>query len=193
MIDLAAVLAPLNPVQHDQWRVRGGQPFTPAGIVLHHTASSTKSGPTGSLRTVLNGRPGIPGPLCHILVGRDASVHLIAAGRANHAGSDSSVALAEMAAGKVGPATKTAAARKLRDDVVGNRQAWGVEIENNGTTEPWSDAVVDVVGHLCALICEASGWTEGHVTTHRNLTARKTDPWGTTDWWAATRRWLLRG
>ena len=186
-IDLLAVLAPLHPVEHAGWRTRGNPDFTPTGIVLHHTASSTRSGPIGSLGVVIGGRPGIPGPLCNLLIGRDLSLHLVAANRANHAGADSSIAVAEAAAGQVNYATKTAKARGLKDDTVGNRRLFGIEIENNGINEAWSPGLVDFVGHVCALICKAETWTVGHTTLHRNLTARKTDPWGTPgqDWWAA--------
>ena len=184
MIDLAKVLAPLHPVEHAGWRTRGGSSFAPTGQVLHHTASSISSGDVGSLNVVLNGRTDVPPPLCNVLWSRSGVPHLIAAGRANHAGADSSIALAEMTAGRVNASTKTAAARGLRDDTTGNRLAFGHEIENNGTYEPWAPVLVEAVCHGCALISAAMGWTSGHTTLHKLITARKTDPWGTTDWWS---------
>ena len=34
----------------------------------------------------VNGRPDLPGPLAHVVIGYDGVCHVIAAGRANHAG-----------------------------------------------------------------------------------------------------------
>lgn len=191
MIDLAAVLAPLNPIEHAGWRTFGAnQPLDAKGIVLHHTASSVKSGPIGSLGVVMGGRPGVPPRLCNILLGRDGSVHLICANKANHAGRDSSKALQEMGQGLVSVKTKSAKARGLTDDTVGNREAYGIEMENDGVKEPWPDIQVDAAGHMCALICKAHGWAAGHVSLHRLITSRKTDPWGAVDWWGKTMKHL---
>lgn len=70
------------------WRTRGRPgSFSPYGVLMHHTgARSSRANPTPSMNTVINGRPDLPGPLCHLLVGYDGVVHIIAAGRTNHAG-----------------------------------------------------------------------------------------------------------
>jgi hypothetical protein len=61
------------------------------GVLCHHTGvRSTKNMPT--LNALINGRPaeknlkGIPGPLAQLGLARDGTFFLIAAGRANHAG-----------------------------------------------------------------------------------------------------------
>lgn len=61
--------------------------FAPEGVLIHHTgARASFSDPTPSLNTVINGRPDLAGPLCHVLIGWDGVCHIVAAGRANHAG-----------------------------------------------------------------------------------------------------------
>jgi hypothetical protein len=114
------------------WEACGGENFAPQGIVLHHTASASASTTTLIRNLVMNGRPDVPGPLCNIYIDRRGAVYLISAGKANHAGRNSSIALAEMAAGKVNAATKSALSRALVDDAVGNSSSIGIEIDNNG-------------------------------------------------------------
>lgn len=80
-------------IEESGWKSRGrpasSGSFTPRGLVRHWDASSP--GSHGAISTVLNGTSDTPGPLCHILTCRGnsshkPSVHIIAAGRANHAG-----------------------------------------------------------------------------------------------------------
>ena len=72
------------------WKSRGRATMgTIQTITLHHTATprSFKKGteyPT--LGVVKNGRPGLPGPLAQLGLGRTGTVYVFAAGRANHAG-----------------------------------------------------------------------------------------------------------
>lgn len=68
---------------------RAGRPraFEPEAVLMHHTAfRATAADPHPALETVVQGRPGLRGPLCHVLVDRDGVCHVVAAGRANHAG-----------------------------------------------------------------------------------------------------------
>lgn len=81
--------AGLNVHETEGWRERAaeGQPPEPIGVLQHHTASSsTPDDPAPTIGTCVDGRSGLPGPLCQALIGLDGSIHLIAAGRANHAG-----------------------------------------------------------------------------------------------------------
>lgn len=82
--------AGLEVVETDGWRERSadsGPPPEPVGVLEHHTASTaTQQNPVPSLRMCVDGREDLPGPLCHGLIGFDGTVHLISAGRANHAG-----------------------------------------------------------------------------------------------------------
>lgn len=76
-------------VRDDGGWLSRGRPwaFDPVGVLMHHTAfRATGANPQPALATVRDGRPGLRGPLCHVLVARDGTCHLISAGRANHAG-----------------------------------------------------------------------------------------------------------
>lgn len=72
------------------WRERSagsGDLPDPVGVLIHHTATwSSPDNPAPSVQLCIDGRDDLAGPLCHVVIGFDGSVHLIAAGRANHAG-----------------------------------------------------------------------------------------------------------
>ena len=92
LVWLADVLrnAGLAVVETPGWRERtatsGSQP-QPVGVLEHHTATTASyEDPAPSVQLCIDGRPGLAGPLCHAVIGFDGVVHLIAAGRANHAG-----------------------------------------------------------------------------------------------------------
>lgn len=82
--------AGLTVVETDGWRERtatsGPQP-APVGVLEHHTATpASYENPAPSVQLCIDGRPDLAGPLCHAVIGFDGTVHMIAAGRANHAG-----------------------------------------------------------------------------------------------------------
>ena len=158
---LADVLraAGLEVVEHPGWETRGRTyPFQPVGVVLHHTASAPGRD-TPSLGVVVTGRAEIPGPLCQVLIGRDARVHVIAAGPANHAG-------------KGGPWH-----RIPRD--LANRLTIGIEIEHTGTkTEPWDKQVVSAAATATAAITRHLGASTTYVLSHKEWApTRKIDPY----------------
>lgn len=81
--------AGLNVLETDGWRDRAaaGDPPAPIGVLQHHTATvTTPENPAPTVGMCINGRPDLDGPLCNALIGLDGAIHLIAAGRANHAG-----------------------------------------------------------------------------------------------------------
>lgn len=129
------------------WKTRG-RPFTfePRGVIFHHTASARTGGPAPCLGICTTGRADIPGPLCNLLVARDSTVFLVAAGYANHAGFG-------------GP-------YRIIPKDSGNRFLIGVEVENNGIDEPWSKelrSTLDVV--FATLLLEmkrGARWLIGH-------------------------------
>lgn len=104
----------LAVVEVDGWRERGSEAFSPWGVIAHHTAGAP-SGEMPSLRTLVLGRPDLPGPLANIGLGRSGTVYVVAAGRANHAG----------AGGWQG--------------LVGNSSVLGIEAESAGDGR-WTDA-----------------------------------------------------
>ena len=77
--------------EYSGWKSRGRPSstgsFAPYGVTVHHTGTKTSaSNPCPTLSTCVNGRSDLPGPLAHVVIGYDGTCHVIAAGRANHAG-----------------------------------------------------------------------------------------------------------
>jgi len=142
----------------DDSNIVSGRPgtFVPRGVLCHHTASSRTSGNFGSLNIVTKGRSDLPGPLCQFLLGRDGKVKIITLGRANHAGYG-------------GPY-----AGIPKDE--GNSYLWGIEAENDGIGELWTDAEYQAYVALCAALSTYSKFTVDKVFGHKEWTSRKIDP-----------------
>lgn len=146
------VLAP-HVVEVAGWRTRGSASFNPRGFVWHHTAGPRK-GAAPSLTVCIYGRTGLPGPLCNVFLARDGRVFVVAAGRANHAGSGSWRGLS------------------------GNSSVYGLEVENTGygsgpNAEPWSELVLDRAARIAAqlpvtveMCCHHKEWTTRKVDMH---------------------------
>ena len=134
------------------WETRGSSSFNPKGHVIHHDAGSHWATPPGIL---ISGRSDLPGPLCNFALGRDGKVWMVAAGRANHAGTGGWKGL------------------------VGNSSVWGTEANNAGTGEEWPDVQIDAYARLCAATCDYSGFTAEYVCRHAEWApTRKIDPAG---------------
>jgi hypothetical protein len=113
------------------WQTRGRPGvFGPVeGVLCHHTAGPA-SGNAPSLKTIVNGRPDLPGPLSHLHLSRDGTFTLIAAGRCNHAG-----------------------AGRWQGITSGNTSFIGIEAENAGDgTDPWPDVQMEAYAKGCAAI-----------------------------------------
>lgn len=127
----------LNVKTIDGWRYRGRPAstggFSPVGVLCHHTATPKSSSVDAVNHLLVVGRSDLPGPLCHLSLGRDGTVYVIAAGRANHAG--------------VAKASGTVAAGD------GNELYIGIEAMNDGVGEPWPDAQFNAYVLLCAALC----------------------------------------
>lgn len=133
------------------WKVRGSTAFTPRGVVTHHTAGP-KKGNVPSLNVCVHGRSGIPGPLCNVLVGRDNTCFVVAAGKANHAG------------------------RGRWGSLSGNSSVYGVEFENVGTAdEPWRDEQVELMARIAAALADDRFGADA-CCFHKEWTSRKIDP-----------------
>jgi hypothetical protein len=88
LLGLADVLraAGVPVVEEPGWQSRGRDgTFTPGGLMLHHDASP-KGETSHGADVIINGRPGLPGPLSQLWLDYDGAWHICAAGRANHAG-----------------------------------------------------------------------------------------------------------
>ncbi len=139
------------------WKSRGRDgTFDPRGVIFHHTASSPNGGPAPALGVVTKGRPDLPGPLCNVLVGRDGTVFLIAAGRCNHAGEG-------------GPFRNVP-----RDS--GNSFLAGVEVENSGVGERWSKQLLDTLDIVYATMLLGLRRRSRWLIAHKEWTTRKIDP-----------------
>ncbi len=174
-VDLLKVLtaAGVRVKPANGWNKRGRLGFTPEGIMLHHTAGP-KSGDAPSLSTCINGRSDLPGPLCHIVLGRSGTAHLIAANIANHAGRGAKEVLDLVRRDE--PMSGDAKDHRYKDALVGNQFFYGIEVENAGVHgDPYPEEQIDALVGICAAICSAHGWTANRVVHHRQWTSRKPD------------------
>jgi len=68
------------------WQTRGSESFNPGGSVSHWTAGPRGTTGRPCLNLVTFGRSDLPGPLCNVYLDRQGIAVVVAAGRANHAG-----------------------------------------------------------------------------------------------------------
>lgn len=113
--------AGLSVIEETGWQTRGhGDMGFVKGVMLHHTAGP-KTGNAPSLQTVLNGRPDLPGPLAQLLLARDGTYYIIAAGKCYHAGPG-----------------------EWQGITMGNSCFIGIEAENTGLPDdPWPSHQMD--------------------------------------------------
>lgn len=155
----AARKSGLPVVEIAGWKTRGRPAstggFNPKGVMAHHTGDRGE-GKWVAEGILSKGRSGLPGPLCQLALGRDGTVYVVAAGRANHAG-----------------AGKTVKFMKAGD---GNSQAIGIEAMNNGS-EGWTTKQLNAYHRLCAALCDHYGWSRDNVVGHGEFSsAGKWDP-----------------
>lgn len=154
--------AGLRVVEVPGWRERGRPASTgnlnPVGVLVHHTATSRATSDKALVDLLVRGRSDLPGPLCHFGLMRDGTVHIIAAGRANHAGT--AKASGTVAAGD------------------GNALYWGVEAANDGRGEPWPKVQYDAYVILCAVLStDVTGNSAQTVRGHKETSVTgKIDP-----------------
>ncbi len=137
------------------WETRGSSSFAPRGHVVHHDAIPTRWQTPPAI--LIAGRSDLPGPLCNFALNAWGTVYVVAAGRANHAG--------------------TGGWRGLS----GNSSVWGTEAQNAGTGQTWPDEQIDAYVRLCAATCDYSGFSAEMVCRHAEWTTRKIDPAGPWD------------
>ena len=164
LTDLADVLraAGLKVVEIDGWKTRGRPAstggFDPVGVLCHHTATSVRSSDANVLALLRNGRSDLPGPLCNLGLGRDGTVYVIAAGRANHGGK--AKASGTVAAGDA------------------NSLYIGIEAFNDGVGEKWPAVQYDAYVKVCAALCaKVTGNSAATVRGHKETSVTgKIDP-----------------
>ena len=145
----------LRVAELDGWPNRGtAEMGTVKGVMCHHTAGPL-TGNMPSLNVLVNGRPGLRGPLCQLGLGRDGTYYVIAAGRANHAGAGS-----------------------WRGITAGNSSFIGIEAENTGeSSDKWPDVQLQAYFRGAAAILKRVGQDERMCCGHKDYAPnRKPDP-----------------
>ncbi|MEU7026959.1 N-acetylmuramoyl-L-alanine amidase [Streptomyces sp. NPDC015232] len=165
----------LTVVEVGDWRTHNRNhkgPWGPVhGVMIHHTVTR---GTAGTVRICRDGHASLPGPLCHGVIAKDGTVHLVGYGRANHAGlGDDEVLRAVIAEHRLPP-----------DDEAttdGNRHFYGFECENLGDgTDPWPKVQLEAIAKAAAAVCRVHGWTQRSVIGHLEWQPGKVDPRGFT-------------
>ncbi|WP_328943083.1 peptidoglycan-binding protein [Streptomyces sp. NBC_00250] len=168
-------------VEHPGWRTHNrnhaGAWGPVAGVMIHHTVSS---GTTSSVEMCFNGYEGLPGPLCHGVIAKDGTVHLVGNGRANHAGGGDPSVLQAVVTETYGDRPPTPRAHQGSQDAVdGNSRFYGFECINLGNgTDPWPAAQLDAIERVSAALCRAHGWGAKSVIGHLEWSDWKSDPKG---------------
>ncbi|MGW1261137.1 peptidoglycan recognition protein family protein [Streptomyces drozdowiczii] len=181
---LAALRAEgLTVVEVGSWRTHNRNqkgPWGPMhGVMVHHTVTS---GTSKTVTICKDGYAGLPGPLCHGVIGKDGVVYLVGMGRANHAGGgDNDVLNAVIAESYV---TNPPATHKGEGDsgsMDGNRYFYGFECENLGDGhDPWPAKQVEAIVRATAAVCRAHKWGAKSVIGHLEWSDQKSDPKGFT-------------
>jgi hypothetical protein len=156
------------------WETRGRPPtsfsFLPTGQVCHHTACMLRIGhdPTNCANSIIAGRADAPGPISQLLgtftppgtrwngANADPHILLLAAGRANHAGTG------------IYPWGAPG----------GNGGSIGWEW-CGPPVDGWPDIVTELYERGVAAVCRRNGWSARQVTTHHEYATppgRKIDP-----------------
>jgi hypothetical protein len=149
--------AGLKVAEVDGWESRGRADMgRVAGVICHHTVGP-KDGNMPSLKTLVNGRGDLPGPLAQLGLGRDGTYYVIAAGRANHAGPGVWQGIAS-----------------------GNSSFIGIEGENTGTAaDRWPEVQMDAYRRGVAAILRRVGAGPAFCAGHKEYATppgRKIDP-----------------
>ena len=140
------------------WETRGRAEMGEVlGVICHHTAGPPK-GNMPSLRTLIDGRSDLAGPLSQLGLGRDGTFYVVAAGRCNHAGGGSWQGLTQ-----------------------GNTNFIGIEAENTGlpADTPWPSVQLDAYQRGAAAILQHVGRTALFCAGHKEYAlprGRKDDP-----------------
>ncbi|MEV5240000.1 peptidoglycan-binding protein [Streptomyces cinnamoneus] len=139
------------------------------GVIIHHTVTS---GTASSVELCYDGYEELPGPLCHGVIAKDGTVHLVGNGRANHAGTgDGSVLDAVV--------NEARPPRPTSNDTDGNAHFYGFECINLGDgDDPWPDVQLEAIERVSAALCRAHGWGAASVIGHKEWTDTKIDPVG---------------
>ncbi|MER6605756.1 peptidoglycan recognition family protein [Streptomyces sp. NPDC000927] len=142
------------------------------GVMLHHTVTKDTR---PSVQLCHDGRPGLPGPLCHGVIDKDGITHMVGWGRTNHAGLGDAQVLRSVV--KESPLTKP-----RFNTVDGNSRFYGFECINLGDgKDPWTESQIDAMVRVSAALLRAHGWGKQGSTSvigHKEWQVGKIDPLG---------------
>ncbi|MFC7929180.1 peptidoglycan recognition protein family protein [Streptomyces cinereoruber] len=167
-------------VEHPGWRshtrTSSGRPWGPVnGVMIHHTVTR---GTDATVRICRDGYAGLPGPLCHGVIAKDGTIHLIGYGRTNHAGGgdpDVLEAVTDESYGTRPPVPNVGNS----DGTDGNARFYGFECENLGDgVDPWPAVQLEAIERAAAAVCRAHGWGAKSVIGHLEWSDDKSDPRG---------------
>lgn len=139
------------------------------GLVLHHTGDDAPDKATYLVLRDGHGR--LPGPLCQWGMRDDGTVDLVGWGRANHAGTGSSLVKAALLTEDYDDYPP----RPGPDDTDGNTFLYGQETMYSGRKPPTA-AAYEATVRVFAAVCEFHGWTAKSCIGHKEWTRRKPDP-----------------
>ncbi len=145
----------LKVIEHDGWKNRGHGDFRDLrGVLCHHTAG----GGTNDWRIVQDGRPDLDGPLAQLVLERDGTYRVIAAGVCWHAGRGS------------WPGWP-------KDNA--NWHVIGIEAVSRGDGSDWTAAQLDAYKRGCAAILRKIGRNSDSCVGHKEYSSEgKIDPAG---------------
>ncbi|MEV6079654.1 peptidoglycan-binding protein [Streptomyces sp. NPDC052069] len=163
----------LTVVQVGNWRTHNRNhkgPWGPVnGVMIHHTVTQ---GTAHTVELCRAGHSTLPGPLCHGVIAKDGTVHLVGYGRTNHAGLGDNDVLQAVIAERPLPSDNEASTD-------GNRHFYGFECENLGDgKDPWPAAQLLAIEQVSAAICRAHHWSQRSVIGHKEWQPGKVDPRG---------------
>lgn len=147
------------------------------GVVIHHTGSDTTGdGQSYNDNILWKGYTGLPGPLCHVGIAPDGTLHVNSNGRANHAGGGDAAVLTDVVNEAAWLMTREAKpTRGNSNGVDGNSRFYGAEIMYSGG-HAMTAAQMDTAVRFAAAICRHYGWSARSVIGHREWSDDKVDP-----------------
>ncbi|MFB4424796.1 N-acetylmuramoyl-L-alanine amidase [Streptomyces sp. QL37] len=168
-------------VEYKNWRTHRRPTSTGTfgpinGVMLHHTVTT---GASGSVALCYNGHSVLPGPLCHGVIDKGGTLHLVSAGRANHAGLGDDDVLRQVQ-NEDYDRGKLLVPNEANTD--GNTRFYGFECVNLGDgKDPWPAVQRDAMVRASAAILRAyggpkKGWTALSVIGHKEWQPGKIDP-----------------
>ncbi|MEV0779167.1 N-acetylmuramoyl-L-alanine amidase [Streptomyces sp. NPDC050428] len=154
-----------SPSSHNRNHIGAWGPVH--GVMMHHTVTK---GTASTVEICRKGYAGLPGPLCHGVIAKDGTVHVVGYGRANHAGSGDDDVLRAVI-------NETSLPRANEANTDGNRHFYGFECENLGDgKDPWPDVQVEAMEAVAAAICRHHKWKPASVIGHKEWQPGKIDP-----------------